>query len=221
MRASGDTVWIGDVNHNRMTSLAALPLSADSFSYLGARPEEYHASRQVMLSHPYATSVPTGNGETLVGLTGSPALLRLRPDGQVRDRIVIPAVRRRGVPADIVERFKQPLESSEIASMVSAPVGMQRLSSGDIAMLYEDINYNEGSRTADGYLSILSPDLERVCADLPLHYAQESRPATGFRGDTLFVVEQHITSSARAESYLKKYPLSSRGCRWIGTEQAG
>lgn len=216
MQAVDDTLWMSSVNFRRKTSLAVWPLREDSVRYLGRVPAEYERSPILMEAHPYATLVRTGD-TLLVGYTGHRALFLARLDGTVFDTVEVPAVRRRGVPRDIVERFAKPLENEQIASMVSALVAMHRLPSGDIALMHLDVTVDERLITADGFLSVLSRDLARACVDLPFRFQKDGRPVVAFRGDTLLVLEQKIVSSTRAESFVRSYRVDTSGCDWIPT----
>ncbi|HEX2191039.1 MAG TPA: hypothetical protein VHG51_19175 [Longimicrobiaceae bacterium] len=214
MQVEGDTLWMSSINFRRKTSLAAWPMREDSVRYFGRVPREYERSPILMEAHPYATLLRTGD-TLLVGYTGHPALFLARLDGSVFDTVEVPAVRRRGVPRDIVERFSRPLENEEIASMVSALVAMHRLPSGDIALMHLDVTVDERLITADGFLSVLSSDLNRACVDLPFRFQKDGRPVVAFRGDTLLVLEQKIVADTRAESFVRSYRVDTSGCDWI------
>jgi len=222
MEARGDTVWISNVNVARKTSLSAWPTAQGSMRYFGEVPKEYHDSPALMELHPYATIALTA--DTLVfGFTGHRALFRATMDGAVFDTVEIPAVRRRGVPHDIVARFaKDPrgISNEEVASMASSLVGLHALSSGEIAAVHLDVRLEGKQITADGFVSILSRDLTRACVDIPLALSKDGRPAVGFRGDTLIVVEQRIVSEERAVSYARSYRLDPSGCEWVPVNPA-
>jgi hypothetical protein len=217
MEARDDTVWISNVNIVRKTSLSAWPTAQGSMRYFGEVPKEYHDSPALMEFHPYATVALVA--DTLVfGFSGHRALFRATMDGAVFDTVEIPAVRRRGVPRDIVARFaKDPrgISNEEVASMASSLMALRALSSGEIAMVHLDVRLEGRQITADGFVSILSRDLTRACVDIPLALSKDGRPAVGFRGDTLVVVEQRIVSSERAVSYARSYRLDPSGCEWV------
>ncbi|HEU0078945.1 MAG TPA: hypothetical protein VFQ76_14925 [Longimicrobiaceae bacterium] len=216
MEARGDTVWMSSVNLKRKTSLAAWRTAEDTVRYLSRLPREYERSPILLEAHPYATMARTGD-TLLVGFTGHRGLFLTRPDGTVFDTVVVPAALRRGVPADILERFAKPMENDEIASMVSALVAMHRLPSGDFALMHMDVTAEGRLITAEGFLSVLSRDLGRACVDIPFRFRQDGRPVVAFRGDTLLVLEQRIVSETRAETSVRSYRVDTTGCRWIPT----
>jgi hypothetical protein len=216
MQVVGDTVWMSDVNPTRKTSLAFWPTGEDSVRYLGALPAEYVRSSILREAHPYATMLRMGD-TILLGYTGHHDLFLLRPDGTVFDTLEVPAVRRRGVPRDIVERFEEPLDNDEIASMGSALVALHRLPSGEVAALYLDVTAEGRLITSDGFLSVLSPDLRRACVDIPFEFGKDGRPVVAFRGDTLFTLEQRIVSDTRALSRVRSYHVDTSRCRWLPT----
>ena len=217
MEARGDTVWISNVNIARKTSLSAWPTAQSAMRYFGEVPKEYHDSPALMEFHPYATVALVAD-TLVVGFTGHRALFRTTMDGAAFDTVEIPAVRRRGVPHDIVARFaKDPrgISNEEVASMASALVGLHALSSGEIAAVHLDVRLEGKQITADGFVSILSKDLTRACVDIPLALSKDGRPAVAFRGDTLIVVEQRVVAAERAVSYARSYLLDSSGCEWV------
>lgn len=219
MEARGDTVWMSSVNLKRKTSLTTWRTGEDSVHSFGRLPREYEQSPILLEAHPYATMARTGD-TLLVGFTGHRGLFLTRPDGTVFDTVVVPAARRRGVPADMLERFAKPMENDEIASMVSALVAMHRLPSGDIALMHMDVATEGRLITATGFLSVLSRGLDRACLDIPFRFQQDGRPVVAFRGDTLLVLEQKIVSETRAETFVRSYRVDTTGCRWVPTGKA-
>ncbi|MET0400306.1 MAG: hypothetical protein ABW277_26185 [Longimicrobiaceae bacterium] len=220
MQVVGDTIWMSDVNITRKTSLAAWPTAQDSVRYLGTLPMEYVKSPILLESHPYATMLRTGD-TILLGYTGHRALFLLDPGGAVFDTVEVPAVRRRGVPEDILERFSEPLENDEIASMGSALVALHRLPGGEVAAFYLDVTVDGRLITADGFLSVLSPDFRSACVDIPFEFRRDGRPVVAFRGDTLFTLEQRIVSETRAVSSVRSYRIDTSRCRWLPVGTGG
>jgi hypothetical protein len=220
MQPVGDTVWMAAVTIPRKTSLAAWPLAGDSVRYLGPLPAEYRQSPILLESHPYATLVRSGD-TLLLGFTGHRALLVARADGAVVDTVEIPAVRRRGVPADILARFAKPRDDDEIASMVSALVALHRLPSREVAAFYLDVTVDGRLITADGFLSVLAPDLRSACVDIPFRFPRDGRPVVAFRGDTLLTLEQRIVSRTRAVSVVRSYHVDTSGCTRVPVRRGG
>ena len=173
-----------------------------------------------MEAHPYVTMLHMGD-TLLVGYTGHPALFLTRPDGTPFDTVEIPAVRRRGVPRDMVERFAADPPNEEIASMASALVALHRLPSGEVAAFHLDVTVDGRLITADGFLSVLSKELDRACIDIPFRFQRDGRPVVAFRGDTLLVLEQRLVSDQSARSVVRSYRIDTSGCDWIPLGEEG
>jgi len=208
-----DTLWMGDVNFSRLTTLAKWQLGDTPIEYFGPVPAEYRQSRQLMLSHPYASITLRGDS-LLVGVTGHDGLFLVRRDGSLLDTIKVPVVRRRGVPADMVQQFTKSLSDAEIARMASALVGLYQRPGGGIAVMYFDVEIVERTITADGYLSLVAPDRLQICSDVPVPFGKDGRPVVSFARDTLYALETHLRDGVRAENILKVYPLADVQCAW-------
>ncbi|HXH07024.1 MAG TPA: hypothetical protein VNI83_10585 [Vicinamibacterales bacterium] len=220
MQVDGDTVWIGGLNRARGTSFTRWHLAEDTVHYLGPIPAEYRASNLLADAHPYAVVARVARG-FLVGFTGHPALFVTDAQGAVRDTIELPAIRRRGVPHDILHRFARPLPDPEIASMVSALSALQPLRSGLLAAVHLDVTVEEGLITADGFVSVLTPDLRQACVDAPFRGSRDGRPVVAFRGDTLLVLEQRVGSAPRATTIVTAYRIDASRCHWIAVRRGG
>lgn len=224
MEARNDTVWVSGVNIPRKTVLATWAMTDDSMRYFGRVPQTYEQSPALMDFHPYATLARAGD-RLFVGLSGHPMILVTRLDGTVIDSIAIPAVRRRGVPNDIVRRFERNprgISNEEVASMASALIALHRLPGGELAAVHLDVTLNGKVITAEGFVSIVSADGGRACADTPVPLYKDGRPAVAFRGDTLIVVQQRVVSDTRAETVVQRYRVDTSACQWApaGARQA-
>lgn len=211
MALHGDTVITGVVNAARGTALAAWPLHSGEVRYFAPLPAPYRASKHLALTMPYATAALLGD-TILFGLAADGDLFLARMDGTLLDTVRIPAVRRRGVPADVVRRLAEDPDNAAIAAMLSVPVALHRLSDRRIAVLYQDLTVEGETLTAEPFLSILSPDLRTACADLPLPRAADGRPVAAFAGDTLLSLETRLRGGTRAEHVLTRYDLAAIRC---------
>jgi hypothetical protein len=216
MQVAGDTVWIADLNHRRGTSFATWSGGSDSLRYAGPLPAEYLRTPLLFEAHPYGTLARAG-GRLLIGFTGHPAIFVAQPGGGVIDSVRVPVLRRRGVPDDMERRFSRQQRNETIASMVSALMAIQPLSSGNIALVHFDITVREGQITAQPYVSVLSADLRRACVDAPLASSSDARPAVAFRGDTLLVLDQRVTSATRSATFIRRFRIDTSACHWLPT----
>ena len=200
--------------------LLALAASADAFQYLGPFPAECLESPSLRSWEPYATLLRLDD-RILLGFTCHPALFLTRLDGTVVDTVEIPVARRRGVPHDMVERFRKDLKDEEVATMRSALVALHQQSSKEIAVVYSDITLRGRTITADPYISLLSPDFSRACVDIPLATSKDGAPQFAFRGDTLVLLEQRVTGAAKAVTVATSYLIDAAGCDWVPVAAPG
>jgi hypothetical protein len=221
MQALGDTLMVSRVYPGASTSLSVWWPGADTAVHGGVIPAEYEKVHPLLANHPYTRLALLGD-TVMIGFSGHGDLFLMHRDGTVFDTVSVPAVKRRGVPADIAERFAaRPLTDEEIVSMLSVLQGMQRLPSGEIAFYYTDGVFADGLLTGDGFVSVLSKDLKQACVDARVATSPVTAPTIAFRGDTLLSLEQHITDDARAETYLKRYRIDTSRCNWIPVGRKG
>jgi hypothetical protein len=215
---SGDVLLLSGVNVRRGTSVALWPLRGDSMGHAGPIPAEYLSSPLMMEVHPYVSSAAVDRG-ILLGFTGHPDLFLTTPGGAVLDTVAVPRERRRGVPRDLVQRFASDPSNEEIAAMGSALVLLSRLPSGEVAATHLDLTLDGTDVSAEGYVTVLSADLEAACVDARIPLSGTGRPVFAFRGDTLLVLEQRL-AAGDAESVLRSYRLDTAGCTWRPTAEA-
>lgn len=210
MAVRGDTAYMGVVHFDRKTSLAKWTIGASEVEYFAPVPSEYAESFEAMVS---MVSVVTLLTDTIVyGVSAQPGLFLARRDGSVFDTITIPAVARRGVPADIVQRFAKRMEEPE--AIASILVAVHRLSDGRLAVVYQDFAQEGGEPSWATYLSIVSADFQRACADLFLHAGPGGRPVIGFAGDTLLTLITRLRANDDAENVVFRYDLAGLDCVW-------
>jgi hypothetical protein len=185
---------------------------------MGPLPAEYLSVPLLAESHPYASMLDLGS-KVLVGFTGHHALFITRLDGTVIDTVEIPAVRRRGVPHDLVDHYRKPISDEDIAGLGSSLMALHQMPSKEIAAAYMDVSFVDNLTTAEGYVSVLSADLKRACVDVPLHFAKDGRPTIAFRGDTLYALEQRVQSSTTSTTTIRSYVIDTSGCDWMPVQE--
>lgn len=215
---AGGTVWFGAQDLARKTSLMRLDAGAAKLAHLGPMPGEYLRSQP--LAGIYNGVHPVAWADTLlVGFAGSAELWLLRPDGSEIGRVGIPSARRRGVPADAVERLET-LDFPGMFSLLSVLFGVYRLPGGDFALVHYDQEIGDaGDITSEVWVSVLSRDRTRVCPDRRLSVSTDAQPRTTMRGDTLFVLEQTVEDQA-ATTFIRSYRVGAEGCAWQAVAKA-
>lgn len=227
----GERVWVGNIDIDRGFGVVVWDLDQDGLeskategdpfrSTFAALPSEYHESP--MLRGTWTMVHTEAWGDTVVvGFAGSPFLLEYARDGTVRDTIYLPARHRTGVPPDFGDRLERGRESfSEKFTMASGLFGLSRTRNGNLVAIHFDSELHSGNRiTSRVFASILSPDRSRACVDREVPTSTASQPVVTLRGDTLFVLEQHLPESGAGEAVttLKSYRIDDSTCEWLST----
>ncbi len=213
VRVVENTAWLGFQNSTRGTAVGRWDLASDSMRYMVPLPREYRESQPLAGIYSSVLVVPWSD-TLLVGYAGLDELYVATQEGRSVDTVGLPVRARRGVPDDIVKRMPK-LEWPEMIAAASALFGLARLSDGRFAAVHLDQVVSGNSFSADGFVSVLSADRRTACVDGTLPLSKDTSPRVLFRGDTLFVLQQRLTTSERAETSISGYLLNTDGCRWL------
>jgi hypothetical protein len=218
--------WRGDTAffavHGSPWFLARWSLAADSVAVFSAVPPRllsaglfymiYGRPEAVRRDSEFIVQVPTEPGVQIFNLEGVPI-------GQV----ALPAARRLGTPANVIEDHKRLQRSGRrFQFLASAPIGMQELSSGHIAILQADLEVlrpppNPEFGNFRLFVSLLSPDLSQACVDAELPFKTDATPMPIFVGDTLFALSRLITEENKVRNVIHAFRISPEGCEWVPT----
>jgi hypothetical protein len=208
-RAPGGVV-LGVQDPIGKTSVAFVNTSDSTIRSFGPLPRALLQEPQLAASYPF--SVVTANSEGfLVGFTGSGWLYRLRLDGSVVDSVNPAARRRRGVPDDLGERLRKSTAPENEAASTSMLVALAPLSGKRTAMLHMDFVVDGPAVTGKAFLSALGSDMRARCTDVIVPLSKDTRPMFAFRGDTLFVVQNIISSAGGITTQVSAFLTD--GCR--------
>lgn len=213
VRVVGHTAWMGMQNSTQGTAVARWDLDSDSVRYMIPLPKEYRESQPLAGIFSSVFVVPWAD-TLLVGYAGSDDLHLATQGGALVDTVRLPVHVRRGVPDDIVKRLPK-LQWPEMIASASSLFGLARLPDGRFAAVHLDQVVNGNSFTADGFVSVLSPDRRTACVDGQLPLSRDTSPRVLFRGDTLFVLQQRLTEAERPETSITGYVLNTDRCRWF------
>lgn len=207
-------IWLGAMNLQRGTSIAALAAGADSFEYMIPLPPEY--LRTQILAGTYAGAhVVAWRDTLLVGMTGSDLLRVFTMDGRLADTVRVPARNRRGVPPDIEQLLTRPRQGArEWAQLSSSLVGLFRQSDGEIVLVHADYKNVRPTASAELYVTTLAPDRRSACVDAPLRVSSDAAPILSFRADTLYVLDREVSDTAVA-TRVTAYGVDGSACRHV------
>lgn len=164
----------------------------------------------------------------LVGFAGVPYVVLYSRAGEARDTIQIPWRVRHGHPKGWIDAFARGRRPTleEMVGAASFLHQLWRLPDGSFLLWHQDnrVATSASSKATprlkgNAYLSVLSADRTRVCADTPLSFPGTDWPRLGLKGDTLLAVDQiaqdhHLDS---VKTIIRRYVITTTHCRWLKT----
>ena len=205
-----------------LTSVAILDTDSGAWTRTGTVPAGYPRSVQEggagFAAHfIFSLLAPLGPNDLLLGFQGSEILYRHRVGGDRSTPLGrIPRRVRKGADDDLWEAFEgaaqpgDPLPFEWASNMDEMGV----LEDGRIAVVHVDRSY-EGEPpsivlTGTHYLTVLDPESDRACVDIPVPGGSDTRASFTIDGGLLYVLDRRITDAA-AEPWLLILPIPSSG----------
>jgi hypothetical protein len=205
----GERVWAGVMNVPGKTALGWWRPGEAKVRELGPIPDEYVKSSPLAGIYT-GIQVVSWADTVLAGFMGLNRLTLFRRDGTPLRTLAVPVRARKGEMANPVTALGK-LDFPEQFSANSALFRMHRLPSGGFALVHYDQKIDGNLITAKVYLTLVSRDFRRTCADRAVVVSQESQPYTAFRGDTLYVMQQRIRDD-RAAAFVDRYLIREDLC---------
>lgn len=202
------------------TPLVRWDLAEDRFEPLGtANPAFIPGSQSVVMS----TGVPGVAKHGADWLLWEPGygLSLHQADGSNTGSLALPAARRRGEGAALVQRQMNLIRDGKLEVALSAAIGVGTLASGEVILASSDFDFvgedAHSSRPTNMriYLTVLDAALERGCLDglVPLHSDVEMAPL--FRGDTVSVLTRVVSDEGTVRSMVYTLRIDLAGCEWV------
>ena len=198
-----------------------------SFRYLVDLPEPYMQS--LKSNGPFAGTMPNSSvlawpDTLLVGMAGVNELHLATWEGEVRDTIRPPSVRRRGVPENAQVKFDTDMSLSfrDRVEMVSGLHSIYRMLDGRTVL----VHYDQTVRgeipmvefLADIYVTVLSADRRTACVDGFVPYANELRARLTVSRDTLFLLDRTLNETEDGlKTWIRLYEIDTSRCVWLPT----
>jgi hypothetical protein len=209
MQALGGRLWLGGLNVDRRTSLGTWAPGEGTVRPAGTIPPEF--TRSEPLAGIYTGVEVAAWGDTvLAGYEGLNRLTLFRGDGTPIRSFRVPVRARRGELPNIVQAMKR-LDFPGQFSANSVLFRLERLPSGNFALVHYDQTIDGQLITARVYLTLLSADFSRACVDREIPVSHDAQPYTAFRGDTLYVVQQQVKEE-RARTFVDRYLVDEQAC---------
>jgi hypothetical protein len=185
-----------------------------------ARPSEY--LRYPMLNAWQEVKVAGGQERIFAIFGGADYLLAVRPAGET-DTVSIPICGRRGVSKALLKRsfVTRPTTAAEerATDRISAVLGLYQLPDSSYLVWFHDPVFEHNGRVFKGvaFLSLISPDLRRVCIDTRVKAPGTDRTRLTVSGDTVFVHDQVAAAGigGAMRTVVRKYRIDQRTCCWV------
>lgn len=208
----GPDVWLAGTNQAEATGLTRWTADTVLRSSLPV-PDTYRAIPPLAGIH-HAVQVDSWGDSLLVAFSGTSEIMVAGPDGVPVDEVTIPAVRRKGVTREALQKLANPTTPfPEMFSAISALFGLHRRSDGSIMTVHFDQVLDGKAIESEVFASLLSADRTRACVDAPVALVGETQPVLAFRGDTLLVLEQ-LTQSEPVVTMIRKLLVEDDDCAW-------
>ena len=135
------------------------------------------------------------------------------------DSVSLPVRYRRGIPPTLVEELRgRRFDARKLFGSVSGLYGLSRTPDGHFVAVHLDPTLHSGNRiTGRLFVSLLSPDRSRACVDREISVSDVSQPLVALRGETLYVVEQHVEGESGSSTTVTTYRVTPEGCDWTPT----
>lgn len=133
-------------------------------------------------------------------------------EGNIRDTLRPPAVRRRGVAEDIPERFGE-LDADGRRGAISWLRQLHFLPDGMLAITHHDRG-SPDVRATTVWVGVLDVDGRRACMDALLPTSPDTYSLETFRADTLFQLDRRIVGQ-NMETWVRMFRVETDACDWI------
>ncbi|MGH7501768.1 MAG: hypothetical protein ACREL7_08425 [Longimicrobiales bacterium] len=213
-------LFFGRVDRDRRTTVGALQITADSPALGGPFPSPL--GRSVVLDHmfSYVQVTTLGTDDTVaVAVQGSDYLFVGAFDEPSYDSIHVPVIQRHGARPDLLERITDDPRTAEPALyQVSVPWALAQLPNGYVAYVAADQELSNNRLLASLYVSVVDTQRRSTCPDAAIPAPRDPQPWVAFRGDTLFIVVQDLSTEGRPYAAIRKYLMDTERCEWIVSE---
>jgi hypothetical protein len=215
IQAHGSSLLLGALDLDRRATSMTLDLTDSSTPphRFGPFPTAYDRAPRMTMLFP-AIQRSASQDASLLVMGGIRPVFLLNASGSVVDSFVVPTLRRRGLPVDVVDRTMRARTAQEVWRVTSIPYALAPLSHGRFGLVYFDSVVDGLRVTGTMFLSVLSLKSRTVCADIPLPASGDVQPRVAFAGDTVFVLDQKV-SGARAITTLRGYVVRDSACAWL------
>jgi hypothetical protein len=210
-------LWMAGLNLAQHASLATWAPGEGAVRALGTIPPQFTESEPLAGIYTGAELAVWGD-TVLVGYEGLNRLTLFHTDGRPIRALSVPVRARKGELPNVVEAMKH-LDFPGQFSANSVLFRLERMPSGNFALVHYDQMIEGDLITARVFLSLLAPDFSRACVDREIPVSRDAQPYTAFRGDTLYVVQQQV-SGERSKTLVDRWLIDELACPGVPARTA-
>ena len=210
-------LWISEPHYATRSAVRRLQLGDDEAVPVVRLPDEYTFGSPVggmFHAVPFTKWADT----LLVGFQPLPYLIVTDTAGKEVDRFEIPAVHRRGTPADPESAIEKAFVDGpyfHVFAVLSSTVGVHRRGDGSLLVVHFDLQRaDEPPLGREAFVTVIEESRTRACADGEILLGPKSNPAIGFEGDMILVLEQ-VPRGMDAVPVLRRITVETDQCDWV------
>lgn len=213
----GRGLLLGSVVARTWSPLGVWSPGMDSVRPAGSMPRPLLTSAMLPSMRMAVSAIPLSAGAAVL-FSNVDSIFLFDSTGRIIRKVAVPALRRRGVPADAEVRGQMSRSAPEAYAILSTAAELGQLTSGAFAAVHFDFTLVGQRLTAVGWVTLVSADGSQSCSDATLPLSQDGMPNVAFHGDTLFVLDQFVTASG-VRSVVRAWKVSAEGCGWSSSSK--
>ena len=169
-----------------------------------------------------STFAPIGD-EIFAMYEVSNSLYRWKRGARDAREVVLPAVRRRGIPPGLFESLLQ--DPAKVTPTMlydrSVPVAIAQVSGDIVAIVTIDVKVDGDMWSGVHHITLLDRRRDRLCVDLAVPASRvkvalmkDQLPIVALRGDTLALLEQAESAAGDPVQLVRRYRIEPSQCEW-------
>jgi hypothetical protein len=214
------TTWDFDTN----TSIARAAVGTGTLDERQGIIPSLGPQTQLMITGAFwnSTFAPVGD-EIFAMYEVSNSLYRWKRGERIAHEVVLPVVRRRGIPPRLFESLLRDPASATMARVWdrSVPLVIAPVTADVVAIVTMDIKVAGDMWSAIHHVTLYDHRRERICADLAVPASRvkvaagrDPLPPVAVRGDTLALLELSESASGDPIQLLRRYRIEPAQCEW-------
>lgn len=223
------TVWMAFPDFPGGEFAVTVWQGSDDLGRVGSVPAIFREHPHFFATGGLAPALAPFRDGLLIGFGALDKVYVMGGDGNARDSVRVPRLRRRALAPDVVTIMEGGTEI-EKREAISRLLQMTRRGDGSFVLVHADPHlageFPAVETWAEYYMTVLSADLSRACVDLPVPLGPRVDARLAVRGDTVFalyhkIVEGSAGEEPYAESWVDLFTVDDSGCPWVPTDGSG